>query len=171
MLKFSQNDFVWSAWLWQVKDSLGAPLKGYGETSARGRRRHIRFRATSSQFYFIHMVWLTLFFSHLEYQKDGCDYMRMQFNVEGSRQKGKVLLEMKKVYLYKSSTSSDLKVHITEGNEWAKNNHYDQAIYYVFPGFFWSLWLSVFNRWSVRQCWNNHHCARQSLIVWGPKSL
>ncbi|CAL1265033.1 unnamed protein product [Larinioides sclopetarius] len=56
-----------------VIDTLGEPIKGYGELSARGRRRHV---------------------SHLVYEKDGKNYMRMKFYVEGSRKSGTVHLEM-----------------------------------------------------------------------------
>lgn len=66
-LKLCRNDE-------KLADLLGGPIKGYGELSARGRRRHV---------------------SHIEYEKDGRKYMRMKFYVEGSRQKGTVHLEMK----------------------------------------------------------------------------
>ncbi|KAF8790103.1 Mitochondrial import inner membrane like protein [Argiope bruennichi] len=56
-----------------VSDTLGEPIKGYGELSSRGRRRHV---------------------SHLVYEKDGKNYMRMKFYVEGSRKSGTVHLEM-----------------------------------------------------------------------------
>ncbi|GBN36584.1 Mitochondrial import inner membrane translocase subunit Tim21 [Araneus ventricosus] len=56
-----------------VIDTLGEPIKGYGELSSRGRRRHV---------------------SHLVYEKDGKNYMRMKFYVEGSRKSGTVHLEM-----------------------------------------------------------------------------
>ncbi|GFY53088.1 mitochondrial import inner membrane translocase subunit Tim21 [Trichonephila inaurata madagascariensis] len=56
-----------------VIDTLGEPIKGYGELSSRGRRRHV---------------------SHLEYEKDGKNYMRMKFYLEGSRKSGTVHLEM-----------------------------------------------------------------------------
>ncbi|KFM76028.1 Mitochondrial import inner membrane translocase subunit Tim21, partial [Stegodyphus mimosarum] len=65
-LKICRNDI-------QVADTLGEPIKGYGELSSRGRRRHV---------------------SHLKYEKDGKNYMRMKFYVEGSRRKGTVHLEV-----------------------------------------------------------------------------
>uniref|UniRef100_T1J544 Mitochondrial import inner membrane translocase subunit Tim21 n=1 Tax=Strigamia maritima TaxID=126957 RepID=T1J544_STRMM len=52
---------------------LGEPIKGYGELSGRGRRRHV---------------------SHLEYVKDGVNYMRMKFYIEGSLKKATVHLEV-----------------------------------------------------------------------------
>ncbi|XP_067140556.1 mitochondrial import inner membrane translocase subunit Tim21 [Centruroides vittatus] len=58
----------------RIIDACGEPIKGYGETTARGRRRHV---------------------SHLEYVKDGLNYMRMKFYIEGNRRKGVVHLEMK----------------------------------------------------------------------------
>ncbi|GIX99214.1 mitochondrial import inner membrane translocase subunit Tim21 [Caerostris darwini] len=56
-----------------VVDVLGEPIKGHGELSSRGRRRHV---------------------SHLVYEKDGKNYMRMKFYVKGSRRSGTVHLEM-----------------------------------------------------------------------------
>ncbi|XP_015925594.1 mitochondrial import inner membrane translocase subunit Tim21 [Parasteatoda tepidariorum] len=56
-----------------VVDTLGEPIKGYGELSSRGRRRHV---------------------SHFEYEKDGKNYMRLKFYVEGTRKTGTVHLEM-----------------------------------------------------------------------------
>jgi len=58
----------------KLVDILGEPIKGYGELSSRGRRRHV---------------------SHLKYEKDGINFMRMLFYVEGTRKKGTVHLEMK----------------------------------------------------------------------------
>ncbi|XP_054712641.1 mitochondrial import inner membrane translocase subunit Tim21-like [Uloborus diversus] len=60
----------------KVVDVLGEPIKGYGELSSRGRRRHV---------------------SHLMYEKNGKNYMRMKFYIEGIRKKGTVHLEMKEV--------------------------------------------------------------------------
>lgn len=58
----------------RIIDACGEPIKGYGETTTRGRRRHV---------------------SHMEYVKDGLNYMRMKFYIEGNRRKGVVHLEMK----------------------------------------------------------------------------
>lgn len=58
----------------KVSDAVGEPIKGYGETTARGRRRYV---------------------SHMEYVKDDINYMRMKFYIEGSRRKGTVHLEVK----------------------------------------------------------------------------
>jgi len=58
----------------QVIDALGEPIKGYGELTTRMRRRHV---------------------AHQPYEKDGINYMRMQFYVEGPVTKGVACLEMK----------------------------------------------------------------------------
>ncbi|KAL1229172.1 Mitochondrial import inner membrane translocase subunit [Trichinella pseudospiralis] len=58
----------------EVELILGNPIKAYGEPiTRRGRRRHV---------------------DHLEYEKDGKNYLRVKFYVEGSIAKGTVLLEM-----------------------------------------------------------------------------
>merc|ERR1712038_135859 len=59
----------------EVTDLTGLPLKGYGEMSSRGRRRHVR---------------------HSEYERDGEKFLRMKFYIEGPMAKGTVNLEMKK---------------------------------------------------------------------------
>lgn len=51
----------------KIQDALGAPIKGYGEETRRGRRRHV---------------------AHSIYDKDGRTYMRMQFYIQGCRNKG-----------------------------------------------------------------------------------
>ena len=56
----------------QLIVALGTPLKGHGETSRRGRRRHV---------------------SHLEYEKDGIKHMRQKFYIQGPHGKGTVQLE------------------------------------------------------------------------------
>ncbi|XP_069776476.1 mitochondrial import inner membrane translocase subunit Tim21 isoform X1 [Narcine bancroftii] len=54
---------------------LGEPIKGYGETTRRGRRRHV---------------------SHMEYVKDGVNHMQLKFYIEGSEPiKGTVHLDAK----------------------------------------------------------------------------
>uniref|UniRef100_A0A1Q3F957 Mitochondrial import inner membrane translocase subunit Tim21 n=1 Tax=Culex tarsalis TaxID=7177 RepID=A0A1Q3F957_CULTA len=58
----------------RVKDALGAPIKGFGEESRRGRRTHV---------------------AHTSYIKDGVQYIRMQFYVQGIRNKATVHLEKK----------------------------------------------------------------------------
>ncbi|XP_055685303.1 mitochondrial import inner membrane translocase subunit Tim21-like [Lutzomyia longipalpis] len=58
----------------RVQDALGAPIKGYGEETSRRRRRHV---------------------AHSVYQKDGVNHMRMQFYIQGIRNKATVHLEMK----------------------------------------------------------------------------
>lgn len=57
-----------------VKAALGEPLQGHGETTSRGRRRHV---------------------SHMEYIKDGINYMRMKFYIKGSIRSGTVHLEVR----------------------------------------------------------------------------
>lgn len=58
----------------RVQDALGAPIKGFGEENRRGRRRHV---------------------AHSVYEKDGRKFMRMQFYIQGIRNKGTVHLEMR----------------------------------------------------------------------------
>ncbi|KAG2458418.1 TIM21 translocase, partial [Polypterus senegalus] len=55
---------------------FGEPIKGYGETTRRGRRQHV---------------------SHVEYMKDGVKHMRLKFYIQGSepRVEGTVHLEVK----------------------------------------------------------------------------
>lgn len=56
----------------RVQDSLGAPIKGFGETSRRGRRQHV---------------------AHTKFDRNGVPHMRMQFYVQGLRNKATVQLE------------------------------------------------------------------------------
>ncbi|KAL7741183.1 hypothetical protein ACLKA6_018207 [Drosophila palustris] len=56
----------------RVQDSLGAPIKGFGETSRRGRRQHV---------------------AHSKFDRNGVPHMRMQFYVQGLRNKATVQLE------------------------------------------------------------------------------
>ncbi|XP_069075977.1 mitochondrial import inner membrane translocase subunit Tim21 isoform X1 [Pleurodeles waltl] len=60
----------------EVIGVFGEPIKGYGETTRRGRRQHV---------------------SHVEYMKDGLKCMRLKFYIEGSepRKQGTVHLEVK----------------------------------------------------------------------------
>jgi len=58
----------------RLVDSLGEPVKGHGETTRRGRRRHT---------------------NHIEYEKDGVKHLRMIFYLKGSRNSGTVHLEVK----------------------------------------------------------------------------
>lgn len=53
---------------------FGEPLQGHGETTARGRRRHV---------------------SHVEYTKDGVNHMRMKFYIKGPHKSGTVYLEVR----------------------------------------------------------------------------
>jgi len=59
----------------QVEAALGPPIKAYGETTRRGRRRHV---------------------SHTEYEREGVKHMRMKFYVEGTAKKGTAHLEVVK---------------------------------------------------------------------------
>ncbi|KAM4704705.1 mitochondrial import inner membrane translocase subunit Tim21 [Rhinophrynus dorsalis] len=60
----------------EVIGVFGEPIKGYGETTRRGRRQHV---------------------SHIEYIKDGIKCMRLKFYIEGiePRKQGTVHLEVK----------------------------------------------------------------------------
>ncbi|XP_048218962.1 mitochondrial import inner membrane translocase subunit Tim21 [Perognathus longimembris pacificus] len=60
----------------EVVSIFGAPLKGYGEMSRRGRRQHVSF---------------------IEYVKDGLKHMRLKFYIEGSEpgKQGTVHVEVK----------------------------------------------------------------------------
>lgn len=60
----------------KIQDSLGAPIKGFGEETRRRRRTHV---------------------AHSVYEKNGIDHLRMQFYVQGIRNKGTVHLEMRKI--------------------------------------------------------------------------
>lgn len=66
----------------RVQDALGTPIKGHGEETSRGRRRHV---------------------SHLNYEKDGVPHIRMVFYLKGSRNNATVHLDMKE------NTSGDLE--------------------------------------------------------------
>lgn len=65
--KFCTNDT-------RIQDALGIPIKGYGEETSRGRRRHV---------------------NHVSYEKEGVPHMRMLFYLKGSRNSGTVHLEVK----------------------------------------------------------------------------
>ncbi|XP_078073265.1 mitochondrial import inner membrane translocase subunit Tim21 isoform X3 [Mustelus asterias] len=59
----------------EIIGALGEPIKGYGETTRRGRRRHV---------------------SHVEYVKDGVKHIQLKFYIEGSEPiKGIVHLDAK----------------------------------------------------------------------------
>lgn len=60
----------------RVKDSLGQPIKCYGEESRRRRRTHI---------------------AHQIYQKNNRNYMRLSFHIQGIRNKATVHCEMREV--------------------------------------------------------------------------
>uniref|UniRef100_A0A0K8TMR6 Mitochondrial import inner membrane translocase subunit Tim21 n=1 Tax=Tabanus bromius TaxID=304241 RepID=A0A0K8TMR6_TABBR len=58
----------------RVQDALGSPIKGFGEETRRGRRRHV---------------------AHSVFERNGVPHMRMQFYIKGIRNKATVHLEMK----------------------------------------------------------------------------
>lgn len=60
----------------RVQDSLGAPIKGFGEESRRGRRQHV---------------------AHSSFERNGVPHIRMRFYVQGIRNKGTVHLESREV--------------------------------------------------------------------------
>nr|BAN21299.1 conserved hypothetical protein [Riptortus pedestris] len=66
----------------KVQDALGTPIKGHGEETSRGRRRHV---------------------SHVNYEKDGVTHTRMIFYLKGSRNNGTVHLDIQE------NTNGDLE--------------------------------------------------------------
>lgn len=60
----------------RIQDQLGAPIKGFGEETRRGRRQHV---------------------AHTNFERNGIPHMRMQFYIQGIRNKATVHLEMKQV--------------------------------------------------------------------------
>lgn len=60
----------------RVQDALGQPIKGYGEESRRGRRQHV---------------------AHTQFEREGVPYIRMQFYIQGIRNKATVHLEKRLV--------------------------------------------------------------------------
>ncbi|XP_025265836.1 mitochondrial import inner membrane translocase subunit Tim21 [Camponotus floridanus] len=59
----------------KIIDTLGTPIKAYGDETSRRRRRAI---------------------SHMHYIKDGIEHMKLKFYLEGSRRRGTAFVEMKK---------------------------------------------------------------------------
>ncbi|XP_065356299.1 mitochondrial import inner membrane translocase subunit Tim21 [Calliphora vicina] len=59
----------------RVQDSLGAPIKGFGEESRRGRRQHV---------------------AHTSFERNGVPHIRMRFYVQGIRNKATVHLESRR---------------------------------------------------------------------------
>ncbi|XP_039291658.1 mitochondrial import inner membrane translocase subunit Tim21 [Nilaparvata lugens] len=57
----------------RLQYELGSPITGYGEETRRERRRHV---------------------SHVIYEKDGVEHLRMKFYIEGLHKKATVHLEM-----------------------------------------------------------------------------
>lgn len=57
----------------RVQTAIGDQIKSFGEETRRGRRQHV---------------------SHILYEKDGRNYLRMKFHVKGNRASGTVHLEM-----------------------------------------------------------------------------
>lgn len=60
----------------RIQDALGAPIKGFGEENSRRRRRHV---------------------SHTLYELEGTKHIRMNFYIQGIRNKATVFLEKKAV--------------------------------------------------------------------------
>lgn len=58
----------------EVLEAVGEPIMGHGETTSRGRRRHV---------------------SYQEYLVDGENYMRVKFYLKGSKRKGTVHVDVK----------------------------------------------------------------------------
>ncbi|XP_073233433.1 mitochondrial import inner membrane translocase subunit Tim21-like [Porites lutea] len=58
----------------EVVEAIGEPIMGHGETTSRGRRRHV---------------------SYQEYLVEGENYMRVKFYVKGSKRKGTVHADVK----------------------------------------------------------------------------
>lgn len=63
----------------RVQDTLGAPIKGFGEETRRRRRTHV---------------------AHTVYERNGAPHMRMQFYIQGIRNKATVHLEKRIVRIY-----------------------------------------------------------------------
>lgn len=63
----------------RIQDALGSPIKGFGEETRRRRRQHV---------------------AHSLYERNGKHYIRMQFYVQGIRNKATVHLEKELVCVY-----------------------------------------------------------------------
>ena len=63
----------------RVQDSLGAPIKGFGEESRRGRRQHV---------------------AHSSFERNGVPHIRMRFYIQGIRNKATVHLESRRVSFF-----------------------------------------------------------------------
>jgi len=63
----------------RIQDQLGAPIKGFGEETRRRRRQHV---------------------AHTVFERNGVLHMRMQFYIQGIRNKATVHLEMKQVSIF-----------------------------------------------------------------------
>ncbi|XP_021925080.1 mitochondrial import inner membrane translocase subunit Tim21 isoform X3 [Zootermopsis nevadensis] len=97
----------------RVIDSLGEPIKGFGEETRRGRRRHV---------------------SHLFYERDGINFLRMKYYIQGSRKRGTVHLEMRENdkgdfdyrYLFVQLEDYPRNVIIIEDNRYDKQMNFDK---------------------------------------------
>lgn len=65
-------DFVCDFQNTRIQDLLGTPIKGYGEETRRRRRQHV---------------------AHSLYERNGKKFIRMQFYIQGIRNKATVQLE------------------------------------------------------------------------------
>ena len=72
----------------RVVEAVGQPIKGFGEMTSRGRRRHV---------------------SHLQYEKDGQEVVRVKFYLKGSKTGATVHLEA-----YKQRTGSRFRYLFVE---------------------------------------------------------
>lgn len=63
----------------RIQDALGSPIKGFGEENRRRRRQHV---------------------AHSIYERNGKKYIRMQFYIQGIRNKATVHLEKDLVCIY-----------------------------------------------------------------------
>ncbi|XP_069691981.1 mitochondrial import inner membrane translocase subunit Tim21 isoform X2 [Periplaneta americana] len=97
----------------RVIDSLGEPIKGFGEETRRGRRRHV---------------------SHLFYERDGVNFLRMKYYIQGSRKRGTVHLEMRENdvgdfdyrYLFVQLDDYPRNTIIIEDNRYDKQMNFDK---------------------------------------------
>lgn len=106
----------------RVQDSLGAPIKGFGEESRRGRRQHV---------------------AHQMFQRNEVPHMRMQFYIQGIRNKATVNLEKNMV----SNHSDTCSLSISTLN-----------IFYCISGH-WRIPISVGATRSLSS--HNNHIRRQ----------
>jgi len=102
----------------KILDSLGEPVKAFGEETRRGRRGHVR---------------------HSLHTQNGVNHMRMQFYIQGIRKRGTVHLEVREnesgdyVYRYLFVQLEDLARNVivledNRGSEVQQNNFGSEPI-------------------------------------------